>query len=169
MREVDEDGFAIRPSKSEQKRQLAAIQELVISLIGVPERVQRQLGLDDQMVEGLKQAGNMKASSARKRLVKHLTKLMSKLDTQPIADYFAQEGLRQQQANQAFHALEKWRDQMLEAGDEVLQEFLERYSHADRQQLRQMVRSAQKERETGKPAGAGKKLFRLLREIAESE
>ena len=167
MREVDEDGFAIRPNKSEQKRQLAALQDLVLKLIDEPEKVQKQLVSDEQLITELKQARDMKANAARKRLVKHVTKLLSKTDTQPIHDYFDKEGLRQQQANRAFHLLEQWRDRMIDSGDSALQEFLEKYPSADRQQLRQAVRAAVKEHETGKPAGAGKKLFRLLRETSE--
>lgn len=169
MREVDEDGFAIRPNKSEQKRQLAALQDLVVALINTPENVYQQLDLEEDLVAGLRQARGMKASSARKRLIKHLTKLLSKQETAPVQDYFDKEGLRQQEANQAFHVLEQWRDRLIETGDESLQEFLEQHPKADRQQLRQLIRTAKKERESGKPVGAGKKLFRLLREITETE
>ena len=168
MREVDEEGFAIRPNKSEQKRQLAVIQDLVVSLIEVPEKTQIELGLSDQIRNELKQARAMKAGSARKRLIKHLTKLCSQQEMAPVLEYFDKESLRQQQSNARFHALERWRDRLIETGDEAIQEFLEQYPNTDRQQLRQLVLGGKRERETGKPAGAGKKLFRLIREIAET-
>jgi ribosome-associated protein len=46
--------------------------------------------------------------------------------------------------------------------------FLELYSQADRQRLRQLVRQAHKERDQGQPAAASRTLFRYLRELQEA-
>ena len=164
MNEVDEYGFAIRPNKTQLKQELAEIHSLVLQLIDLAEKEQLELKLTDQIMSGLKQARGMKADNARKRLLKHITKLLSKEDVELVKDYFALRDAQQQQMNHAFHQLEKLRDRMIDEGDSVLQEFLNEHGSADRQQLRQALRNARKERETGKPAGAGKKLFRLLRE-----
>ncbi len=164
MNEVDENGFAIRPNKTQLKQDLAETNSLVLQLIDLSEKEQLELKLTDQIMTGLKQAKGMKADNARKRLLKHLTKLLSKQDVELVKDYFVQGDAQQQQLNHAFHQLEKLRDRMIEEGDPVLQEFLNEHATADRQQLRQVLRNAQKERDTGKPAGAGRKLFRLLRE-----
>ncbi len=164
MNEVDENGFAIRPNKTQLKQDLAETNSLVLQLIDLSEKEQLELKLTDQIMAGLKQAKGMKADNARKRLLKHLTKLLSKEDVELVKDYFAQRDAQQQQLNHAFHQLEKLRDRMVEEGDSVLQEFLNEHATADRQQLRQALRNAHKERDTGKPAGAGRKLFRLLRE-----
>lgn len=164
MNEVDENGFAIRPNKTQLKQQLAETSSLVLQLIDLSENEQLELKLTDQIITSLKQARGMKADNARKRLLKHITKLLSKEDVELVKDYFAQQNAQQQKLNHAFHQLEKLRDRMIEEGDSVLQDFLNEHATADRQQLRQALRNAQKERDTGKPAGAGKKLFRLLRE-----
>ena len=50
------------------------------------------------------------------------------------------------------------------AGDEtVLGEYLTAYPQADRQQIRQLIRNAQRELSTGKPPKSRRELFRLLR------
>ena len=164
MNEVDEHGFAIRPNKTQQKQALAETRALVIQLIDLSETDQQQLHLTDQTLEALRQAGGMKADSARKRLIKHIIKLLQGQVLEGVKHYFAARDARQQQLNHAFHQLEELRDRMIESGDPVLQEYLDAHTNADRQQLRQALRNARKERDTGKPAGAGKKLFRLLRE-----
>ena len=164
MNEVDENGFAIRPNKTRLKQELAEINALVLQLIDLTEPEQLELKLTDQIMSGLKQARGMKADNARKRLLKHLTKLLSREDVELVKDYFGRRDALQRQMNHAFQQLEKLRDRMIDEGDSVLQEFLSDHGTADRQQLRQALRNARKERETGKPAGAGKKLFRLLRE-----
>lgn len=166
MNEVDEKGFAIRPNKTQLKQELAETRSLVLRLIDLSEKELSELKLTDQILAGLKQARGMKADNARKRLVKHITKLLSGEDVEPVRRYFAERDAQQQQLNRAFHQLEQLRDRMIEAGDPVLQEFLDEHGTADRQQLRQALRNAQKERDTGKPAGAGRKLFKLLRETS---
>ena len=169
MNEVDENGFAVRPNKTQLKQELAEIKSLVLQLIDLSEKEQFELKLTGQILAGLKQARGMRADSARKRLVKHITKLLVKEDVELVKRYFAEQDAHQQQLNHAFHQLEQLRDRMIEAGDPILQEFLNEHSTADRQQLRQALRNARKERDTGKPAGAGRKLFRLLREaLAET-
>mgnify|MGYP001813281182 FL=1 len=164
MNEVDEFGFAIRPNKTRQKQELAEIYSLVLQLVDLPEKELRELRLTDQIINDLKQARGMKADNARKRLLKHIAKLLSMEDAALVKDYFVRRDARQRQMNHAFRQLERLRDLMIDEGDPVLQEFLDEHRSADRQQLRQALRNARKERETGKPAGAGKKLFRLLRE-----
>lgn len=164
MNEVDEYGFAIRPNKTRLKQELTETNALVLELIQMPEKEQLQLELTSQIRAELKQARGMKLDSARKRLVKHITKVLSEEDVGRIRDYLGQRDARQQKLNRVFHQLEELRDRMIEEGDSVLQEFLNDHATADRQQLRQALRNARRERDTGKPPGAGKKLFRLLRE-----
>jgi len=167
MKPVDEDGFAIRPNKTQLKEELAETKSLVLRLIDIGKKEQIELNLTEQILDGLKQARGMKADNARKRLVKHLTKLLNREDVERVKQYFSEHDARQQQLNHAFHQLEQLRDRMIEKGDPVLQEFLNQHGAADRQQLRQTLRNAQKERDTGKPAGAGRKLFGLLRDAIE--
>ena len=75
----------------------------------------------------------------------------------------AESKIKQQNAH--FHKLEQWRDRMIEGGDDVLSEFMTHYSHADRQQLRQWIRNAQKEQEQAKPAKSAKELFKYLKAL----
>lgn len=164
MKEVDEFGFAIRPNKSQQKRDMAEIQDLVEKLVPISESKWNELGLSNELCQGLKQARGMRHDSGRRRQIKFLTGLLQKENLDGVRDYFDEQGQRANQAKQELHELENWRSQMVEEGDAAISAFLAQNPGADSQQLRQAVRAAKKEAETGKPAGAGRKLFRLLRE-----
>ncbi|WP_457667191.1 ribosome biogenesis factor YjgA [Thiolapillus sp.] len=164
MREVDEDGLVIRPNKTRLKRELADLQKLVTGIIGLGENDRAKLELDARFLEGVRRAAAMKPSSGRNREIKYLTKQLQKQNLDQIRSWFENRDSRHSEENRRFHALEKWRDRLVEQGDQALQQYLEQYPHVDRQQIRALIRNAVKERNTGKPAGAGKKLFRQLRE-----
>ncbi len=166
MRDVDEDGMAIRPNKTQQKRELARLQKLVVEIINLGEGERAKLGLDEKFVAGVQRASAMKASSGRNREIKYLTKLLQKQNLEYICNWFDSRNSKHSEENRHFHALEKWRDLLVSEGDVALEQYLQQYPQANRQQLRSLIRSAIREKDTGKPAGAGRKLFRLLRESA---
>ena len=61
-----------------------------------------------------------------------------------------------------FKQAERWRSQLLE-DDETFARFVEEHG-ADEAKLRQHVDDARHERDRGKPRGAGKALFRYVRD-----
>lgn len=87
-------------------------------------------------------------------------------ELEPVTLYLRDRHSQKLAVNQTFHELESLRDRLIQGGDEALSDFLESRSdrEIDRQQLRQLCRDAARERESGKPAGAGRRLFRYLRE-----
>ena len=169
MRELDEEGFAIRPNKTQLKRELAAVRTLVVQLLELPDGEWSRLALNETTRNALREAKGMKASGAKNRLLKHIVNQLVKQDLSGIEDYFREKKERAKLETRRFHRLEEWRDRLLEEGDEALQAFMAEYPASDRQQLRQLLRAAQREQETGKPAGAGRKLFRALRDAAENK
>lgn len=166
MREVDEEGFAIRPNKSALKREQAEIRRLITTLLEGSDSEWERMGLDAKLIEGLRLARGMKASSARNRQIKFLARQLQEEELEEVRNWFEKRDLLQAEENRRFHQLEQWRDRLVEEGDEALQRFLEDHPDTDRQHIRQLIRAAARERSSGKPAGAGKKLFRYLREIS---
>lgn len=82
-----------------------------------------------------------------------------------VKERFLEIESKEKQKNAHFHRLEKWRDRMLVEGDGALNEFLENYPQADRSQLRQWIRNANKEAEQNKPAKSAKALFQYLKSL----
>lgn len=80
-----------------------------------------------------------------------------------IKEKLAEQETKVKQQNAHFQKLEQWRDRMIEEGDAALNEFILHYPQADRQQLRQWIRNAQKEATQQKPAKSAKEMFKYLR------
>ena len=62
-------------------------------------------------------------------------------------------------------ALATTAERLLDEGDAALSELLDAHPGADRQQLRQLVRSALDERRKDKPPRAYRELYRAIREL----
>ncbi|WP_456447262.1 ribosome biogenesis factor YjgA [Thiolapillus sp.] len=166
MKELDEDGLVIRPNKTQLKKELADLQALVMEIMKLGDGDRNKLHLDSQFLDGVALAAKMKPSTGRNRQIKYLVKLLQKQDLEYVRQWFDTRNSKHAEENRRFHVLEQWRDRLVEEGDAALGEFLEQFPQADRQQLRALIRGAVREQSTGKSAGAGRKLFRLLREIS---
>lgn len=162
-----EDSWDERPSKSELKRQSTAVQKLGEAMVELSDKELARMPIEDErLMEVIKEARGIRSRSARRRHLQLLGKLMRGIDPAPIEAALDELHQRRRGAADAFKALEDWRDRVLKEGDSAIQALLETWPHADRQQLRQLLRQHQKETAAGKPPAASRKLFRYLREMA---
>ncbi len=168
LREIDEEGYAIRPNKSAAKREMAAIRRLVEALIDCSEEEWARMGLEGKLQEGLRQARRMKASGARNRQIKFLARRLREDGLEAARAWFENRDRMQAEARRRFRSIETWRDRLVAEGDAALQAYLEIHPQTDRQQLRALIRAARRECDAGKPAGAGRRLFRFLRENSDA-
>jgi ribosome-associated protein len=67
------------------------------------------------------------------------------------------------------HRTEAWRDFLLESGDPAVGVLMQQRNDTDTQAIRQLIRNAHKEAARNKPPASARALFRLLREMDESE
>jgi ribosome-associated protein len=134
-------------------------------MTGLSDSELERLGVADDLREAIGLARNMKASGARNRQLKHCVRLIDEDQVRQVRVFLDDRQSRQVETNQVFHELERWRDRLIEEGDEALSDLLRLYGDIDRQHARRLCRDATRERATGKPAGAGRQLFRWLREI----
>lgn len=153
-----------RPNKSAHKREMEALYRLAEQMLGLSDGELDQLGVEPDLRDALDQVRPMRASGARNRQLKHCARFMDAEALKPVITYLADRQSRRLAANQALHEIEHWRDQLVSGGDRVLAELLDRHPELDRQHLRRLCRDAIREQAQGKPAGAGRKLFRYLRE-----
>ena len=163
----DDEDFG--PSKSARKREMTARQKLGEALVELSERELVKIPVEDERVlETIREVRAIKSNSARRRHLQYLGKLMRSVDPEPIAA--ALDALHQQRRGEAkaFQELEAWRDTLLQEGDSAIQGLIQRFPTADRQMVRQLLRQHKRETATGKPPAASRKLFRYLRELAES-
>ena len=153
-----------RPNKSAKKRELDALHALAEQMLTLSDKELVKLGVGEKLRDALAQVRPMRVSGARNRQLKHCVKFMDADELVPVSTYLNDRRSSQLADNQRFHQMEKWRDRLVQEGDEALGALLDEYPNVDRQRLRQLTRDAAREHENGKPAGAGRKLFRFLRE-----
>lgn len=163
-----EDADFVQPvSKSQKKREMHALLELTEKALLLHLEKLAKTGLNEKTLAAFAEAKKMKASGARNRQLKYITKLISHEDTEILENYLLQAEQSEQAENLRFHKLEKWRDRLVSEGDSVIGDFVLSYPDADRQQLRNLIRQAQKESQQGKPPAASRKLFKYLRSLSE--
>jgi ribosome-associated protein len=152
------------PSRSELKRQAQDRQTLIGKLLDLAPSEWVRLGFDEADQKILKEGKRLKLGTPRNRYVKFLAKRLDDDALNAGAAFLENRHSHQLETNRAFHALERWRDRLIAEGDDAMGALLGEHPDLDRQQLRTLIRGARKERDTGKPAGAAKKLFRYLRD-----
>lgn len=155
-------------SKSQVKRELHALQDLGARLVELSPDVWQRLPLSDALQHALSEAPKHKQHIAKKRHTQFIGKLLREQDLDEVYAMLEQLDNASRSYNERFHALERWRERLLD-NEEALTEFLAQYPDADRQQLRQMIRNAQKEAAENKPPATSRKLFKYLRELDEQQ
>ncbi len=65
--------------------------------------------------------------------------------------------------------IETWRFDLINGKDTPIDEIMEKYSGADRQKLRQLVRNARKELNEKRPPKSSRELFRYIKKLAETD
>lgn len=161
---LDIDEQEERPSKSQLKREMHALQALGETLIAMKPAERARFPLSDDMLRAIEETSRIRSHEGRRRHMQYVGKLIRKEDLAAIQGVFDAIEQEKEQRDHAFHRLEKWRDRLVDEGDDAVDLFLADYPGADRQTLRQLVRNARKEREQGKPPTSARKLFKHLRD-----
>lgn len=157
-------------SKSQLKREMTALQKLGRQLMDFNEQQLAQFPLSEDLRNAFNDYKRIKSNEAKRRQMQYIGKLMRSEDHEGIEAVFEQFAADRQRSVQQEHLAESWRERLLEddSGDE-LTAFFDQYPDCDRQELRNLVRSAMQERKSGKPPAQARKLFRLLREIVTED
>ncbi len=165
----DSPEYGAAPSKSALKRQMTALQVLGESLIDLSDKqLQGIPDLDEELLIAIREAQNIRTHSARRRHLQLIGKLMRYIDPQPIESALRTLHKEKHQVNDIFHELEELRDRLLEHDNVVIEDVLNRWPNADRQQLRQLALQHKREVSRGKTPAASRKLFKYLRELYEA-
>ncbi|GKW38245.1 MULTISPECIES: ribosome biogenesis factor YjgA [Pectobacterium] len=165
--EDDEDDEIIWVSKSEIKRDAEALKDLGAELVELGKNALEKIPLDDDLRAAVELAQRIK-KEGRRRQLQLIGKMLRARDPEPIQTALDKLNNRHNQQVALFHKLEQLRDRLIEEGDDVVPDILALYPHADRQQLRSLVRNAQKEKATNKPPKSARQIFQYLRELAET-
>ena len=172
MRGRDEDtGEFLAPSRSEQRRAALDVLALGERLATLTPTQLAKLPVPESLLPHIADTRRMTAHGARKRQVAFLAKQMRREDDEvldAIRDALDAGGEAARRETALMHRAEAWRERLLAEGDEALSAFVEAHPDADRQRLRQLVRSTLEERTRNKPPRAFRELFREVKELLEA-
>ncbi|MBA2651212.1 MAG: DUF615 domain-containing protein [Tatlockia sp.] len=150
-------------SKSQKKRDAAALQQFGVELIALSEERLNSLPLTDNLRRAISEAKRIKSHGAKKRQSLLIGKLLRSSEPEAILDAYALLVAEDSAQTANFHEIEQWRDKLINEGKEALTEFIQVHQPADVQTLRQHIKKAVDEKESDKHTGAAKALFRFLR------
>jgi ribosome-associated protein len=154
-------------SKSQQKRDAHAFQDLGVKLVALNLKQLQTLPLSAKLYQAICEAKALKSHGAVRRQAMWIGKLMrAEGGSEILAAYDA---LQNQNSSKtaAFHDVETWRTRLIKGGKDALTAFVEQYPMVDIQQLRQHIKKSIEEIEEEKHTGAGRTLFRYLRSFIQ--
>lgn len=124
----------------------------------VPESTLRKLELDADLKDVVIKARAVTALGARRRSERALAGELRRIDLVKLAAKLATVQATGAAEPEQFHMAEKWRARMVAEGLSAAAEF----PGGAEDPLPQLIQKAQSERDTGKPPGAARALFRHI-------
>jgi ribosome-associated protein len=156
-----------RPSKSELKRQMTALQKLGQELVDAPRDRVKRVPMPEDVRDAILECQTITNHEGRRRQMQFVGKKMRTLDEEEVAliqkTIDSWKGASKSETA-AMHSLERKREKLL-AKDEALTELMAENPELDVQHLRTLIRNARKEQAENKPPKAYREIFQILKEI----
>lgn len=156
-----------RPSKSQLKREMTALQKMGEELVAQPQDRVKRVPLPEDVRDAILECQQITNHEGRRRQLQFVGKKMRTLDAEEIAavqrTLDSWRGASKADTN-AMHLLERRRDKLL-TSDAALTELLAEHPAVDAQQLRTLIRNARKEQAENKPPKAYREIFQILKQL----
>lgn len=156
-----------RPSKSQLKRDMTALQKLGQELIDQPRDRVKRVPMPEDVRDAILECQLIKDHEGRRRQLQFVGKKMRTLDEEEVAviQRTIESWRGASKAETAtMHSFEKKRDKLL-TDEKALTELLEQHPHLDAQHLRTLIRNARKEQAEHKPPKAYREIFQILKQL----
>ena len=148
--QADDDDGTGRPSRSAQKRESHALQNLGEQLLELPVSHLADLTMSDRLREAIVDCKKMKLGEGRRRQMQFIGRLMRDVDPEPLREAVAAFQLGHARNALSLHQAEQWRDRLI-ANDDALTQWLQLDAGADVQHLRALIRQARKDAQVTEP------------------
>ncbi len=156
-----------RPSKSQLKREMTALQKLGETLVNAARDRVKRIPMPEDVLEAILFCQQITDHEGRRRQLQYVGKKMRTLTEEEVSVIqTAVDGWRGTSRAEAaaLHAIERQRERLL-ADDNVITELRSRHPDLDVQHLRTLVRNARKEQAENKPPKAYREIFQLLKTL----
>jgi len=161
---MSDSDYAIRPNKTQLKREIKVLNQLGKELIALPDGSLSKVPLSDTMRAAIMD-GKRFTRGALQRQLRRIATLMQHEDINAIQLELTRQKQPSKQQTAAFHQLEQWRDRLIAGDEKLLTELIDQFPVIDRQHIRQLVRNAALEHKREKPPKSARLLFKYLSEI----
>jgi len=165
----DDHGYD-RPSKSQLKRDMQALQDLGAALVELPKDALKRMPMPDDLADAVHEARRITDHEGKRRQVQYVGRMMRGLTADETAALrTALEAYRgvNRAATARLHWIERTREQLL-ADDAALTAFIREHPGADPQEGRTLIRNARRETEQGKPPRYFRELFQWVKSASGS-
>ncbi len=156
-----------RPSKSQLKREMTALQKLGAELVAEPKERVKRVPMPEDVRDAILACQLIKDHEGRRRQLQYVGKKMRTLDEAEIAaiqkTLDSWKGASKAETA-AMHALERRREKLL-SDDSALTDLRADHPEIDVQHLRTVIRNARKEQAENKPPKAYRELFQILKQL----
>ncbi len=158
-----------RPSKSQLKREMTALQKLGEDLVEQPKDRVKRVPMPEDVRDAILECQQIKNHEGRRRQLQYVGKKMRTLTEEEVA--IIQKTIdswrgASKSETAAMHALERRREKLL-ANDAALTDIMADYPSIDVQQLRALIRNARKEQAEQKPPKAYREIFQILKQAQQ--
>lgn len=166
------------PSKSQVKREMHALQELGKKICELPKKQLSKIPLSDTMLEAVEEWHRIKKNEAKRRHLQYVGRVMRSEELDEVNEALDKLNPSSEVYNRILHQQEKWRDRLINDGNDALKAFADEFTVKDMQNLRALIRNAVKEQQakevnpeaeknTGK--NAARKLFLCIKSHYKDE
>jgi len=162
------DEIEDRPSRSQLKRDMHALQQLGVEFAALGDRIVKEANLPPEVEKALLLIKKLTKHEARRRHLQYVGKLMRTFDTSEMQEMVDAARAGHQVKTEEFHRIETLRDRLVDGDDDLLQSLFETHTEHG-QRLRQLTLGARRERAKCKPPKDARALFKLLRSLPITE
>jgi len=163
-----------KPSKSQLKRDMTALQELGEELLRLQPYKLKRLPLPPDLVDAIELAQRITSREGLRRQRQYIGRLMRDVDAQPIRDALSVDGTRHRGEVARMHTAEHWRDRLL-ASPDALAQFLTEHPGAagtgaeGPDGWKERIEAARLEKSRDQPGRGYRDLYRHLYRLLEAE
>jgi ribosome-associated protein len=160
----DDNGYD-RPSKSQLKRDMEALQVLGAALVELPKDALKRMPMTEDLSDAVHEARRITDHEGKRRQLQYVGRMMRGLtEAETAALRMALDEYRG--VNKGYtarlHWVERTREKLL-ADDAALTEFIRQHPGADVQEARTLIRNARREAQQGRPPKYFRELFQWIK------
>ena len=152
-------------SRGKRKREGDKSSELARALMLLKEPLLKKLVIDQEMRIEIDKARRITAPVARRRAERTLAGDLRRWDLLDLAEKLSKVHESNNLDTRLLHEAEEWRSRLIEEGPEIAKDL----PGGIDDELIRMIQIARRERDTGKPPGAARKLFRFVMDRLKAE